>query len=51
LLREGVAGSTAQWGVEVERFEMMTPSDFVTLSKTLSEYMKELAGRPNNSTT
>jgi regulator of protease activity HflC (stomatin/prohibitin superfamily) len=22
LLREGVAGSTAQWGVEVERFEM-----------------------------
>jgi len=124
LLREGVAGSTAQWGVEVERFEMkdvelpeamqqvmamqaeairekrariikaeaeleaseklasasaqmagnpaalelrrmqmvtevgaennstivmMIPSDFVTLSKTLSEYMNELAGRRNTS--
>jgi regulator of protease activity HflC (stomatin/prohibitin superfamily) len=124
LLQEGVAGSTAQWGVEVERFEMkdvelpeamqqvmamqaeairekrariikaeaeleaseklagasaqmagnpaalelrrmqmvsevgaennstivmMIPSDFVTLSKTLSEYMNELAGRRNNS--
>jgi regulator of protease activity HflC (stomatin/prohibitin superfamily) len=123
LLREGVAGSTAQWGVEVERFEMkdvelpeamqqvmamqaeairekrariikaeaeleaseklaaasaqmagnpaalelrrmqmvsevgaennstivmMIPSDFVTLSKTLSEYMNELAGRRNS---
>jgi regulator of protease activity HflC (stomatin/prohibitin superfamily) len=122
LLREGIAGSTAQWGVEVERFEMkdvelpeamqqvmamqaeairekrariikaeaeleaseklsaasarmagnpaalelrrmqmvsevgaennstivmMIPSDFVTLSKTLSEYMNELAGRRN----
>jgi regulator of protease activity HflC (stomatin/prohibitin superfamily) len=122
LLREGVAGSTAPWGVEVERFEMkdvelpeamqqvmamqaeairekrariikaeaeleaseklsaasaqmagnpaalelrrmqmisevgaennstvvlMIPSDFVTLSKTLSEYMAELAARKN----
>jgi hypothetical protein len=28
---------------------MMIPSDFVTLSKTLSEYMNELAGRRNNS--
>ena len=121
LLRESIAGSTAQWGIEVERFEMkdvelpeamqqvmamqaeairekrariikaeaeleaseklaaasakmagnpaalelrrmqmiaevgaennsttvlMIPSDFVTLSKTLSEYLRELASAP-----
>ena len=121
LLRESIAGSTAQWGIEVERFEMkdvelpeamqqvmamqaeairekrariikaeaeleaseklaaasakmagnpaalelrrmqmiaevgaennsttvlMIPSDFVTLSKTLSEYLRELAATP-----
>lgn len=121
LLRESIAGSTAQWGIEVERFEMkdvelpeamqqvmamqaeairekrariikaeaeleaseklaaasakmagnpaalelrrmqmiaevgaennsttvlMIPSDFVTLSKTLSEYLRELAAAP-----
>ena len=125
LLRDGIAGSTAQWGVEVERFEMkdvelpeamqqvmamqaeairekrariikaeaeleaseklaaasaqmagnpaalelrrmqmiaevgaennsttvlMIPSDFVTLSKSLSEYLRELAAARSRST-
>jgi hypothetical protein len=35
------------WGRPVSKRPI--PSDFVTLSKTLSEYMTELAGRRNTS--